>query len=140
MAIDPPDPDPRAATILTTLARLSIEEDSRREDCIVPRWSGGSAGSSTGFAARRRDLDPEPPQRPQATSAAGKTGPSTQTRRRSSDPSGWRIGATQLKQAPKPQAMWFSRERSQATWWRSTSLESAASIAGGPQPTTFAGR
>ena len=35
----------------------------------------------------------------QSTAAAAKTGPSTQTRRRSIVPSGWRIGATQLKQA-----------------------------------------
>ena len=48
-------------------------------------------------------------------------------------------GATQLKQAPKPQAMWFSSETSQGMRKVATSLAKAASMAGGPQPTTFAG-
>ena len=34
------------------------------------------------------------------------------------------MGATQLKQAPNPQAMWFSRERSQGTSNRSAIRES----------------
>ena len=41
----------------------------------------------------------------QATSAARTIGPSTQTRLRSAEPSACRIGTTQLKQAPKPQAI-----------------------------------
>ena len=75
----------------------------------------------------------------QSTRSADTTGPSTQTLRRSTEPSSWRIGATQLKHAPKPHAMWFSSETSQGMRWVATSLARAASMAGGPQPTTFAG-
>src|SRR5947199_183647 len=74
------------------------------------------------------------------TARLGKIGPSTQTRRRSLEPSAWRIGATQLKQAPKPQAMWFSSERSHSIPCRSTILDRTSSMAGGPHPTTLSGR
>ena len=55
-------------------------------------------------------------------------------------PSGWRIGATQLKHAPKPHAMWFSSETSQGISKASTRRARAASMGEGPQPTIRAGR